>query len=330
MELQLKNIGMIKEANVKINGLTVIAGENDTGKSTVGKALYLALKSMPYEDEKKNMLNLFGSTGIFSLFNIENFPDDSRLEISKNNKKYIYDCQNPIFNISGGEVFHLKKDDIKIDEIIFIETPIIWNFMKLFNEIPLLESTMKVFINYPYFIKDLHLKLSFKSEFGGFDIKHKINPLINGSFQQDEQSEFFFNKNGKRIELVNTATGIKYFGIFQVLSQNNWLNENTVLVLDEPEVHLHPTWQLEMAKIIVELVKNGVKIVVNSHSPYMIEALERYAEKAEVTADFYLAEDGFIDKVEDNNSKTLANIFNKLSAPYETFNQMDSETLKGG
>ena len=40
MELKLKNIGMINEANVKIDGLTVIAGENDTGKSTVGKALF--------------------------------------------------------------------------------------------------------------------------------------------------------------------------------------------------------------------------------------------------------------------------------------------------
>ena len=28
MELQLKNIGMIKEANVKIDGLTVVAGES--------------------------------------------------------------------------------------------------------------------------------------------------------------------------------------------------------------------------------------------------------------------------------------------------------------
>jgi len=46
MELQLKNIGMIKEANVKIDGLTVIAGENDTGKSTVGKALFMMLKSI--------------------------------------------------------------------------------------------------------------------------------------------------------------------------------------------------------------------------------------------------------------------------------------------
>ena len=40
MELQLRNIGMIKEADIILDGLTLIAGENDTGKSTVGKALY--------------------------------------------------------------------------------------------------------------------------------------------------------------------------------------------------------------------------------------------------------------------------------------------------
>jgi len=153
---------------------------------------------------------------------------------------------------------------------------------------------------------------------------------MGGEFKKDEMGRYYFDKNGQKIDLVNTATGIKTFGIFQVLSQNNYLNKDTVLILDEPEVHLHPKWQLKMAKVIVELVKNGVKVLVNSHSPYMIEALERYAEKAEVTADFYLAEDGYIAKVEDNNSKTLAKIFHKLSAPYETFNQMDSEILKGG
>jgi predicted ATP-binding protein involved in virulence len=328
MELQLKNIGMIKEANVKIDGLTVIAGENDTGKSTVGKALYLALKSMPDRDENENLLNLFRQVGISLLFDVENFPDNSRLEILKDNKKYIYDCQNPIFNISDGEAHDLKKDDVGIDEIIFIETPIIWNFMKLLNEIPLLESTMKVFINYPYFIKDLHLKLSFKNELNGLDIKSEINSLINGNFQQDEDSNFFFNKNGKRIELVNTATGIKYFGIFQVLSQNNYLNKNTVLVLDEPEVHLHPKWQLEMAKIIVELVKNGVKILVNSHSPYMIEALQRYSELEKVNSDFYLAEDGYINKVNDSNAQTLEKIFEKLSEPFDVFEEMDSQSME--
>ena len=40
MRLYLKNIGKIKTADIKINGITVLAGENDTGKSTVGKVLY--------------------------------------------------------------------------------------------------------------------------------------------------------------------------------------------------------------------------------------------------------------------------------------------------
>ncbi len=40
MKLLLKNIGKIGEASVEIHGITVIAGENNTGKSTVGRALF--------------------------------------------------------------------------------------------------------------------------------------------------------------------------------------------------------------------------------------------------------------------------------------------------
>lgn len=37
MILSLKNIGKVESAKVELNGITVIAGENDTGKSTIGK-----------------------------------------------------------------------------------------------------------------------------------------------------------------------------------------------------------------------------------------------------------------------------------------------------
>ena len=45
MQIKISNIGKIKEADVTINGITVIAGENNTGKSTVGKALYAMFNS---------------------------------------------------------------------------------------------------------------------------------------------------------------------------------------------------------------------------------------------------------------------------------------------
>lgn len=43
MKLVLKNIGKVQNATVEINGITVIAGENDTGKVRLGKHCFLYL-----------------------------------------------------------------------------------------------------------------------------------------------------------------------------------------------------------------------------------------------------------------------------------------------
>ena len=40
MKIELNNIGPFVEASVDIDGITVVAGENGTGKSTIGKTLY--------------------------------------------------------------------------------------------------------------------------------------------------------------------------------------------------------------------------------------------------------------------------------------------------
>ena len=41
MIFSINNIGIIKRADVKVDGLTVISGTNNSGKTTVGKALYI-------------------------------------------------------------------------------------------------------------------------------------------------------------------------------------------------------------------------------------------------------------------------------------------------
>jgi len=327
MELQLKNIGMIKEANVKIDGLTVIAGENDTGKSTVGKALFVMLEGITNnkeENKNENELLNFKYPSIFQkVFKQDKLKKNASISLSTNHAKYyMVDDRG---TISGATTFYKDK---YFKGIIFIESPLIWNFTDFFRDIAQVESQMNIKLDYPYLMKNLNFKLHIKSASNGLDIKDEMTSLMGGEFKKDELGHYYFDKQGKRIELINTATGIKTFGLFQVLSQNNYLNKDTILILDEPEVHLHPKWQLEMAKVIVELVKNGVKIVVNSHSPYMIEALQRYSELAEVNSDFYLAEDGYIKKENNSNSETLAKIFEKLSEPFDVFEKMDSQRME--
>ena len=46
MQLRLQLINKIKKADITLKGLTVIAGANDTGKSTVGKVLFTIIKAL--------------------------------------------------------------------------------------------------------------------------------------------------------------------------------------------------------------------------------------------------------------------------------------------
>jgi predicted ATPase len=342
MELQLKNIGMIKEANVKLDGLTVIAGENDTGKSTLSKALYCIFEGLPdildtyygaktYEERFPLIVENIFKEKYEDIINYEN----SSISISLGNGKTSYSGLATTF-ADGLQDIEVLKEDLEqyITNIYFIETPLVWSFQEMFQASELVESYMKsrkqnIEMHYPFLMKDLYFNLSTKLNKSNINdnIKENILSIIKGEFKEDENGIFHFHKNDKVINLFNVATGIKSFGILQVLLDNNRLTPTSLIILDEPEVHLHPKWQLEMAKVIVELVKNGVKIVVNSHSPYMIEALQRYGELAEINADFYLAEDGYIKKENESNSETLAKIFEKLSEPFDVFEEMDSERM---
>ena len=46
MRLHIQNINKIKEADIALNGLTVIVGENDMGKSTIGRAFFSTIKAV--------------------------------------------------------------------------------------------------------------------------------------------------------------------------------------------------------------------------------------------------------------------------------------------
>ncbi len=326
MRLKIQNIGMIKNADILVDGLTVIAGENDTGKSTVSKVLYSIVKSIS-KDNKISELNL--QNNFYRYFNAD-IADNAKITFEINNLNFNLAILNNSCKIdsSDSDRLFLIVDNLSTN-IIMIETPLIWNLVDLLTKLPMIEDEMNIELQYPKIMKDLHWNLSFKSREKALNISPSISNIISGNFVQNSAGDFYFQKDSKKIDLINTATGIKYFGILQTLSNNNHFHKNQILILDEPEVHLHPKWQLELAKVITYLSDNGVKILVNSHSPYMIEALQRFSKNKENTH-FYLAENGVIDKVNNNNSETLASIFLKLSEPFEIFDAMDSTKLQNG
>ena len=332
MTIELKNIGMIKEAIVKIDGLTVIAGENDTGKSTLSKALFLAYNSMSLENRKEldnlQRKNIIGKKIKDSIFSKQSFKSSSSIKIVSNNKSFKY--KDEYINDE------LYKKDIQISNIAFIETPLVWNLQYLFRTSIDLESHLRTFgedieIPYPFLMKDLYFKLSTQQKYiedWTSKYREKIVSLIDGEFIKEEDGIFRFYRKNQKFELIEIATGIKYFGVLQVLLDNNRLNSYTLLILDEPEVHLHPEWQLEMAKLVTKLIKNGVKVIINSHSPYMIEALELYAKKEKINHNFYLAEKKDEYATISDVTSNLEPIYYKLAKPIQTLEEQSLENFE--
>ena len=52
MRVKINNVGKVKNADIEINGITVVAGENVTGKSTISKSLYALFRTLYNKDEK--------------------------------------------------------------------------------------------------------------------------------------------------------------------------------------------------------------------------------------------------------------------------------------
>jgi predicted ATPase len=365
MKLQLKNIGMIKEADVSIDGLTVIAGENDTGKSTVGKALvYInGIQDLYKKCESEVSSEWRHTTQDDFFFNYctkyerESIPEDCveryqefLIEEYLESKDLINDViidgyldelekyQKNIFHFSFNLESYIDIDDKIKRNIIFIDTPIIANFFDFFSILDTIQNDSEYDLNnYPYLSRALYkqLKLKLKKE-TTLNIHEQLNILkniIGGELKTDSMGKLIFNKkDGSEYNINAVATGIKNFGILQLLIKNNYLTKDSILIIDEPEVHLHPKWQLKYAQFIVNLVKNDIKVFVNSHSPYMIEALKRYSEVEEIEdkTNFYLAEDGYIKQIENTNALTLEKIFEKLSEPFDVFDEMDSQRLQNG
>lgn len=149
-----------------------------------------------------------------------------------------------------------------------------------------------------------------------------VNKIISGevSYSSDTiDDDFIYKRNdGAVFNLNDCATGIKSFGILQILLNNGRLNKNTILIIDEPEAHLHPQWIVEYARLIVLLNKQlGVKFFIASYNPDMVSAIKYIAQKEKVadSLNFYLAH-----KLPNTYSYYYIDLQRNIDPIFESFN----------
>ena len=121
------------------------------------------------------------------------------------------------------------------------------------------------------------------------------------------------------------------FGISQVLPilvEGLAIHTGDTLILEQPEIHLHPKMQMEMTDFLISLAKQGKNLIVETHSDHVINRLVRRSLEDSKLKD--IIQIYFIEKNSDNCSiLTKIDIDETLgidNAPIGFFDQYASET----
>ena len=102
------------------------------------------------------------------------------------------------------------------------------------------------------------------------------------------------------------------------------IQHNGFLVIDEPETHLHPASQLEVAEAIIIMRKQfGLHVLLTTNSPYFLHAMEVYSAYHKIADQcfYYLADGIEFENVNGNIDK----IYKEFLAPIQKLEVVEAE-----
>lgn len=185
------------------------------------------------------------------------------------------------------------------------------------NKLDRFELFFKKTTRYPLAIKDglmiaedLAETKKHKSDF--FEFATEIeNELLHGKILIDGEGEIKFKpeKAPKReLPIHMTASIVKSLSSL-VVYLKHLAKENDLIIIDEPEINLHPNNQIVLTRLISRLINKGFRLLISTHSDYVVRELNNLiilgSKKEEVLQlrdrlSYKYRDDEFIDKQDIN------------------------------
>ncbi|MGL4863054.1 MAG: AAA family ATPase, partial [Cetobacterium sp.] len=281
----LKNLEIDFTNNGEVLDTVVIAGINGSGKTNLLKYIYdYFYKQIYYNNDLTNSIEF--------LFE----KDESRVKEQTNwefinylNSYEYYKKNNP-----ENSSYQILKNNLKVlPKIIYIPTEI--NFQNIQTQTNMLERYYN-FLNIvdtglisniaSYIATRVTYISNTEEDLTGKEVREKVAKEINDIFSildldiklqglsRDERSmPIFSNSTGEEFDINELSSGEKQLFV-RTLAIKMLEPENSIILIDEPELSLHPKWQQKILEVYKKIGKNN-QIIVATHSPHILGSVPK-------------------------------------------------------
>ena len=301
----LENLDINFESKGKVLDLIVLAGINGSGKTRVLESIRYWFEmfrskavnvELFYEENEREVLeSLMNSEGLTEIEK-EMQKEIEYTDCLRNIKFYNYDyrhnkTENRNYN---SKIISKSFEKLKIfPKLIYVPTEI------NFEEIKKAQTNLKKeyrFINIvdSYEIKDIPSYIATRiSKVANEEenltmgqVRKKVFAEINGIFEileldvklseisKDENSmPIFTDSSGKKFGINELSSGEKQL-FLRTLAIKMLEPENSIIMIDEPELSLHPKWQQKIVDVYRKIGRNN-QIILATHSPHILGSVEK-------------------------------------------------------
>jgi len=301
----LEKLDINFESERKVLNLIVLAGINGSGKTRVLESIRYWFEmfrskavnvELFYEENEREVLeSLTHSEGLTEVEK-EAQKDIEFTDCLRNIKFYNYDyrhnkTENRNYN---SKIISRSFEKLKIfPKIIYVPTEI--NFEKIKKAQTNLKKEYS-FINIvdSYEIKDIPSYIATRiskvaneeEDLTMGQVRKKVFAEINGIFEileldvklseisKDENSmPIFTDSSGKKFGINELSSGEKQL-FLRTLAIKMLEPENSIIMIDEPELSLHPKWQQKIVDVYRKIGRNN-QIILATHSPHILGSVEK-------------------------------------------------------
>ena len=281
-KIDIKGFKSFDSVSLGLNNFTLLAGRNSMGKTSVIQAIFAMLQdgNNPFRGEYMNigsvneLLNAIVRSGEIE-FSMEYEYDGKVEKVSKKITKQGSHSEGKIEKKI--KLIYCSSDRIGVkdtyekylgDEIVIDKNcDYVFHYLNAHDEMELNKDED--------FVYDTESKLTF-----GGQVNFWLNKIMGYQVKarEIEKTEFIqvLYRNEKvlfEMRPKNVGTGVTY--ITELIIAALACKEGDLLIIENPEIHLHPSGQSELVEFLAFLAQCGVQIIVETHSDHIYNGIRK-------------------------------------------------------